>query len=588
MEQHVFEESKKLLAKHEEMEEELAAKIVSKLSSVIEPRYVSRDWAIRVAYSKDSSGSGSHDVNEYRIPDIVVLPGSAEDIVHVCKVASEHNVPVHVMSTNVNTAAMAIALFRGIMIDLKRMNRVLEVDRDGLTLTVEPFVSYARAQAILEPYNLRINVPGAPGSASVVGNNLYAGFKFFSGRFGYGAMETVGLEMVLPNGEIVRTGSLVNEPDLKTKSREPGVRNEPELDGGRVSVQAWGPDLTGFPHQSVGGNGIVTKMCVKVYRRPEVIKILCHGFGSIENSVRVVTEAAEREIGFGGLIGVPEDNALAAQHSNKDVERVEATIKSKLKALMTGIKVMTKGRKYKDRESYQEVFKGFLALQGIKYVNLLFLMGTERKVKLDEKRFQDVLENKELNTEKIRDATDYQKHFFWPYSPDADPESVYILMKNSGMEDYRYDWLIRGGKMLEYNEITARLMRKKGGLLFKSGRVAPSRVQECIDLFATTLEEFYPEAVKEHLWGLMILPGAGPHFACVEFVVQIDPTSQREKDLSSKALREFTIRALNQGFYFFNHPKLEREVLERETMPKLWGLTKKIRDAFGATRLAPY
>ncbi|MBD3404970.1 MAG: FAD-binding protein [Candidatus Lokiarchaeota archaeon] len=587
MEKQILDESKRILSQYEEMDTELAEAVVKDLTSNIESRYVSRDWAIRVAYSKDSSGSGSVNVEDYRVPDIVVLPGSAEEIAHVCKIASKHQIPVHVMSTNVNTGGMAIALFRGIMIDFKRMNRVIEVDRDGLTITVEPFVSYARAQAALEQHNLRINVPGAPGSASVVGNNLYAGFKFFSGKYGYGAMETVGVEMVLPNGEIVTTGSLV-DARMKIEHRKPGVRTDPELDGGRVSVQAWGPDLTGFPHQSVGGNGIVTKMCVKVYKKPDKVKILCHGFTNIENSMRVITEAAEREIGFGGLIGVPEDNALAAQHSNRDVERVEATIKSKLKALITGIKVMTKGRKYKERESYQEVFKGFLALQGIKYVNLLFLMGTKRKVQLDERRFQAILENKEINTEKIRDATDYQKHFFWPHNPDADPESVYILMKNSGMEDYRYDWLIRGGKMLEYNEITARLMRKKGGLLFKSGRVAPSRVQECIDLFATTLEEIYPEAVKEHLWGLMILPGAGPHFACVEFVIQIDPTSQHEKDLTSRALREFTLRALNQGFYFFNHPKLEREMVESETMPKLWSLTKKIREAFDATILAPY
>jgi len=584
----IKEKSREVLDNYKEMDEDLANRLIDDLSSIIDPKFISRDWALRVPYSQDTSGGGTDNVNEYRTPDIVVLPTNVQEVAHICSIALKYKVPVNVISTGLNTTAMALPLFRGIMIDLKRMNRILEIDKEGLTITVEPFVSYARAQAELEPLDLRINIPGAPNSVSIVANNLFIGMKFYSAKFGYGAMEIVGLEYVLPDGTILRTGALLSDPIETTSKYKQGIHSEPSEGNGRVCVQSWGPDLTGLPQQGVGGNGIVTKMCIKIYRKLKNTEILCYGFKDLENTTRILAEICGQDIGYGALMGASQDNAQAAQHSNKDVEIFQAMSKSSIKTMKSGIKMMLKSIPLMFNKSYREIFKGFMALGPVNYVFMAFLIGTKRKIEYDNLRIQNILKDKSINSEKIRDATPYQKHNFWPYNDEAEPEYIYKLVKNSGMKDFRYDWLLRGGKFLDYCDITARMMRKTTGLSIKSSRMTYDKVKDVIDFFIKKLEKHFPEAVEEDKWGVVIIPGIGSHFICLEYVITYDPRNQEEKDKTFKVFREFIVESMEKGIYFTNHSKLYRDSIEKMMMPKIWELTKEIRDSFQATVLCPH
>lgn len=582
------EEALAILNTYKPMEKAIVGKVIGDLVAKIPARFVSSDWAIRVPYSKDASGGGTTSVDEFRVPDIVVLPGNVEEVAHVCRVSQKHGVPITMVSTGVNACMMAIPVFGGIMVDFKRMNRILEIDTDGLTVTVEPFVNYARVQAELEPLGLRINVPGSPSSVSVLSNTLFLGLKFYSMRYGNGAMEVAGVEYVLPTGKIIRTGSLATNPIERVPDDELGTRAEPARGDGRVCVGTWGPDMSGFVQQAAGGNGIVTKMCVKVYKRQERTKILLFGYKKMESALKLLSEVAAQDIGYGGLVGTPQDNAQANQHSHKDNDLLEAAMKSPAKMMAMGLKVMAKSLPLMSKKPFREIFSGFNALQVAKVIVLVVLSGTNRKVNDEQARMKAIMNDKSVVAEKAKDGSLYQKHFLWPFESDAKPEYIYQLMKITGLKDFRFDWLLRAGKMFDYNEIPARVMRKTAGFYFKSARMVFSKVEPTMHLLSAKMEAAYPDPSTRPEFAFMTNPGAGTHFICMEIFVPFNPKNQDAKTKTFKILREFVLDAMKGGTYFINHLKAERDIIEKAMMPKVSAVTRELREAFHADVLSPH
>ena len=239
------------------------------------------------------------------------------------------------------------------------------------------------------------------------------------------------------------------------------------------------------------------------------------------------------------------------------------------------------------KKEFREIFSGFQAMSTINYVVMAVLMGTKRKIELDEKRIGRILKNEDNNTEKINDATGYQKHYLWPYYDKAKPELIHKLVVNSGMKDFRYDWLIRAGKMFDYCEITARLMRKTTGLTLKSSRVTFDKVNDLLNTFKNTIAAHDPSILEDDNWGAVILPGSGSHFICLEFVIMYNPNSQSERNTMFSIFDDFITKSMENGIYFTNHSRLYREHIEKTMMPKIFKVTNRIRKCFGADITSP-
>lgn len=358
------EEIEKVLDDYPEMDKKLAEKIVRDLQDVINPKFVTRDWAARVPYSRDQTGGGSSKVDEFRAPDIVVVPDSVYDVAHTCQIALKYGVPVLPVSTGANVCGMAVPLCRGIMIDFKRMNRILEIDEDGLTCTVEPYVTYSRLQAELDPRGYRVNVPGAPNSAAVLSNCFFVGDKYFSAKYGYGPMEIMGAEFVLPNGKIIRTGALAINPIEDVPEYIPGKHPDPKNGPGRVCVQAFGPDMTGLPYQSVGRNGIVTKICVKIYPLTESSRILMYGFKNLKNLTRCLSEICAREIGYGGIVNGPMYSIPSLTHTKADAEKLMDIFEHSITAILKITKSLLKNPILIFKKPFREVLSGLMGIKG--------------------------------------------------------------------------------------------------------------------------------------------------------------------------------------------------------------------------------
>jgi len=196
------------------------------------------------------------DPNGRHVPLGAVCPRTVEEVQEIVRIANKYKQPIWPISTGKNMGyGMAAPATPGqIVLDLKRMNRILEVDADLGTCLIEPGVTYQQLKDYLDDNNipLWIDVPTVGPIASPVGNTLDRGVGYTP----YGEHFTFqcGMEVVLPNAEILRTGMGSIEGSTAWQAFKWG----------------YGPYVDGLFTQS--NFGIVTKMGMWLMPRPPVYK----------------------------------------------------------------------------------------------------------------------------------------------------------------------------------------------------------------------------------------------------------------------------------------------------------------------------
>jgi glycolate oxidase len=220
--------------------------IYAQLVNILGSRYVSDDPAVMEAYSRESQTASSR--TKIR-PEFIVLPRSTEDVQQILKLANRYNFPFSAACTGLwfNTTAAVKPYW--CYIDLKRMDR-LEMDERNMYAIVEPYVTHAQLQAKAMKRGLFNGTPEAGSQTSSLANHVFQGLQGTAYRTGYAPRNILGVEWVLPTGEILRTGSLAN----------PGA--------GYFWGEGPGPDARAILRGAVGhvgALGVITKMAVKLY-----------------------------------------------------------------------------------------------------------------------------------------------------------------------------------------------------------------------------------------------------------------------------------------------------------------------------------
>lgn len=187
-------------------------------------------------------------------PVAVVLPGSTAEVQQVVQLCNAHGLRFKAQSTGFgpwNTVSGPDTL----VVDLRRMNRIVKIDPANLYAVVEPYVSGAQLQAELMKDGLNCHMPGAgPQVSPLASATSMAGHGFTSPSTGFSGRNVLGVEWVLPSGEILRLGALGNEAD-------------PDWYTG----DGPGPSLRGIMRGYSGtksGLGIFTRCAVKLYPFP--------------------------------------------------------------------------------------------------------------------------------------------------------------------------------------------------------------------------------------------------------------------------------------------------------------------------------
>lgn len=223
------------------------------LANIVGDEFVSDNIAIRQAYSKDGSIKvllRKHKRNPITIPDWVVLPSSTEEVRGVLRVADKYGLRVIPITTGVNMSGLCIpSRPSSISLDLKRMDRILDIDEENMTITIQPYVNFPRLQT--ETMKRGLWNGGTPLSAStsgVLSNILFNGIWQSSFAYGPGWRSIHSLRVVLSNGDILDVGS----------SALPRA--------GKSWWQGPGPDLKGiFEFIHYGALGVITEATLKLY-----------------------------------------------------------------------------------------------------------------------------------------------------------------------------------------------------------------------------------------------------------------------------------------------------------------------------------
>jgi len=224
----------------------------------------SHELADRLAYSHEMM---SHVIGEFT-PDYVVMPGSVEEVQEIVRTANENDELVYTYARGTGVYGYTLAKQGGICLDLHRMDRILEINEETMTATVEPGVTWGRLRKEALKKNLMIIPILGPHTGGPVGN--YTSWNFTPGATRYSPDRIVSLEVVLPNGEILRTGS---QGIMGHEKSNPYYR------------YAFGPDLTGLFRGSLGSFGIVTKAVVKLYPILDGLKNITYGFKDLQSGL---------------------------------------------------------------------------------------------------------------------------------------------------------------------------------------------------------------------------------------------------------------------------------------------------------------
>ncbi len=181
-------------------------------------------------------------------PDYVVMPTSTEQVREIVLLAGRHGVPVVPLGGGLVLSGLSVPRRGGIVLDMKRMNRVLEVNELSHYCVIEGGVTQGLLQAYLARRHpsLKHSVPDAPPAATIAGNIAIHGSGHLSqSEGGFHSEMVTGLEVVLPTGEVCRLGSCSTVP--KWFSRAPL------------------PDLVGLFLGWNGTTGVITRIGLKLF-----------------------------------------------------------------------------------------------------------------------------------------------------------------------------------------------------------------------------------------------------------------------------------------------------------------------------------
>lgn len=246
---------------------------------------LSTSQAMREHHGRDES---SYDP---MLPDAVVFAHSTEEVANAVALCNRYHFPVIAYGTGTSLEGHILALQGGLSIDLSQMNRVVALNAEDLTVTVQPGVT--RKQLNVEIKDTGLFFPIDPGADASIGG-MAATRASGTNAVRYGTMRenVLGLTVVTAEGKIIKTGT-------------------------RAKKSSAGYDLTRLFVGSEGTLGIITEITLKIYPQPEAISAAVCSFSSIANAVDTVIQAIQIGVPLARVEFVDENGVRALNRYDK-------------------------------------------------------------------------------------------------------------------------------------------------------------------------------------------------------------------------------------------------------------------------------
>ena len=226
------------------------------LEEVVGPENLSQDPAILDCYRYCWGGEWMFDPKVRKFlpfrAGVAILPKSTEEVSKILKICNEKGLKYKAHGTGWLNTGMALTP-DSVMIDLRRMNRILDIDEENMIAVIEPYVSGAQLLAEIWKKGMSFNIIGAGPNCSVLATiTSVFGNGYNNLTMGVNERNSLGIEWVLPTGDVLRMGSLGSSGDWYT-----GDGPGPSLRG--LMRGFWG---------TMGGLGVFTKAGIKLYQWP--------------------------------------------------------------------------------------------------------------------------------------------------------------------------------------------------------------------------------------------------------------------------------------------------------------------------------
>lgn len=244
----------------------LDANIKERLIAIVGPNYYRDDQEALITHSYDGTPM------QQALPDGVIYPASTEDVSAIMKVLDAADIPLISRGSGTNLCGGTVPVHGGVVMVMHRMNQILEVDLENLTATIQPGLN--TKQFITHVESLGLFYPPDPSSMSIstIGGNIAECSGGLRGlKYGTTKDYVIGLEAVLANGEIIRTG-------------------------GKLMKDVAGYDLTKLLVGSEGTLAVITEATVKLIPPPKYKKTMLAVYSDIYGAARTVSKIIKNHI----------------------------------------------------------------------------------------------------------------------------------------------------------------------------------------------------------------------------------------------------------------------------------------------------
>lgn len=238
----------------------VVSSLLHSFETIVGPENVVRDEQQRLDYSHDETEDYSF------LPDVVLKPGTTEEISAILKLCNEHSVPVTPRGGGTGLSGGALPIHKGVVISMERFNKILHIDELNLQATIEPgVITEVFQNAVKEKGLFYPPDPASRGSCFIGGNIAENSGGPKAVKYGVTRDYVLNMEVVLPTGEIIWTGANV----LKNST---------------------GYNLTQLMCGSEGTLGIITKIVFKLRGFPQKSVLLLMPFVTNEEACRAIAE----------------------------------------------------------------------------------------------------------------------------------------------------------------------------------------------------------------------------------------------------------------------------------------------------------
>ncbi len=233
-------------------------KYTEKLKKIVGEQNVITDEIELICYSRDMSVHVGK-------PEVIVFPNSTEEVSKILSLANENKIPVTARGSGTSVTGAVIPLRGGIVLDMGKMNRIKEIKPEDRYIVVEPGVICQNMNKALMPHHFFPPDPGSSAICTVGGMVSTNASGVRAIKYGTTKDYVLGLEVVLADGKIIRTGTKAP----KTSS---------------------GYDLTRLFVNAEGTLGVITEITFRIVPTPEYVAFSVASFASMEDAGNAISE----------------------------------------------------------------------------------------------------------------------------------------------------------------------------------------------------------------------------------------------------------------------------------------------------------